>query len=399
MRNYICASLSIQPSYTSIVPIYDYDRAYYSHRLDNLTSSSTLSNAATKKLTETLFPNSLLPTDPTPDKPSEVYELSSGERRRLRYACNMLQKLAKPLKATNYKLNKKFDYQLAFITLTLPSVNHDISDNDVKNIYLKNFLQRLRRKYGLRHYVWKSEAQMNGNIHIHLTANIYVHYALLRREWLDCIRESGLLDKFYEKFGHRNAPATEIKSVKRIKNLGDYLINHYTEKKKNARKIEGKAWNCSESLHYNKRLRLSHSEVSENIAFYLLNDCSLQIKRFDYCDLYRGDLYRIKANENPEIYQITHQHLIELDEMVIQRNAIDQDGLLFQLLWKRIKPKIATSYRLQKQRIRTSLGINSRFYDFPWENRSTVSPETNDKQLSNDNTPPVFNQLFFSLAG
>lgn len=278
------------------------------------------------------------------------YFMSPGQQKRLKYACSMLQILSKELTATNWKFKKQFNYRLAFITVTLPALNNNISDSDMKNIYFKNFLNILRSKYGLRHYVWKAEAQKNGNIHFHLIANIYIHFAILRYEWNKCIRKTGLVQEFNLKFGYNDPNSTDIHSVKKIKHLGSYLIKYMSKKDKDKREISGKLWNCSESLKFTKRLCISGVETANYHSNYLYSYFFSSIKKTQYCDLLFKNLYSLPHKENLLFKSLLNLHLYELDKLALERNQIDQLELIEKLTLIRIKQKLKSKWSIMKNK-------------------------------------------------
>jgi hypothetical protein len=347
LKRFLYNDIFVTPSYSVFRPYYDYDtpRSYFSTKINS--ASAIVSRNNSDEDVSGMFSDEVNSLYEKNHQKVESYELSKGERKRLKYACSMLQLLSKEKTATNWKANKKFNYKLVFITLTLPSLKHSISDKTAKNVYLKNFIKRLRQKYGLTHYVWKAEAQENGNIHFHLTANIYIHYLLLRQEWNSVLKDSGLIEEFHKSNGHRNPNSTDIHSVKNVKNLGSYMVKYLTGKKDNRRKIDGKLWNCSESLKWTKRLCISGNLTGDEISRYLYDHENKNIITTDHCDIYKGNLYRTSSNDIPFIKNLTKDHLSYLNSLVRYNVEVDQEQELFRLLWKKIKPKILRSSRIR----------------------------------------------------
>src|SRR5690606_23831021 len=85
-------------------------------------------------------------------------------------------------------------------TLTIPSEQGEFSDNYIKNKCLSPLLSYLRVQHNLKSYVWKCEAQDNGNLHIHLITDIFIDHLQLRNAWNRILTRAGLMDGYTEKF-------------------------------------------------------------------------------------------------------------------------------------------------------------------------------------------------------
>ena len=66
-----------------------------------------------------------------------------------------------------------------FVTLTL-SAEQMHSDLEVRRKMVIPFVQKLIRKHDVWHYFFVCEKQENGNIHIHLLIDSYIHHTALR---------------------------------------------------------------------------------------------------------------------------------------------------------------------------------------------------------------------------
>lgn len=93
------------------------------------------------------------------------------------------------------------NFQLAFITLTLPSAQiHD--DKTIKKEVLNQFLIEIRKHYNVENYLWKAEIQRNENIHFHLVTDQYIDYKALRRRWNRCCEKLGYVSRYRAKFAN-----------------------------------------------------------------------------------------------------------------------------------------------------------------------------------------------------
>ena len=80
------------------------------------------------------------------------------------------------------KNKQEITYKLAFITLTLSSVQ-DVPDEIIKKAMLNHFLVEIKRKYNVENYIWKAEKQDNGNIHFHVLIDKYIYHDDVRKLW------------------------------------------------------------------------------------------------------------------------------------------------------------------------------------------------------------------------
>lgn len=138
--------------------------------------------------------------------------------------------------------------KLTFITLTLPSKQAH-SDNELKRNALTHFITRIKN-LGVRHYFWRAEAQKNGNIHFHIIADKYLDWSLVRSIWNGILENYGYIDEFEAKNGHRNPNSTDIHSLKKVKNVVDYILKYLTKSQleEGYRTINGRIWGCSDGL-------------------------------------------------------------------------------------------------------------------------------------------------------
>lgn len=129
------------------------------------------------------------------------------------------------------KDGKRFWFKLNFITLTLSSPQIH-SDQYIKDKMLSSFIQWLQRKNGVRSYIWKAEAQGNGNIHFHITTDKFIHHNAIRLKWNSIQQEHGYLkhDSDFDKIKLTNS--TDVKAVKKPKKLILYMIKYFTMEKK-----------------------------------------------------------------------------------------------------------------------------------------------------------------------
>lgn len=145
------------------------------------------------------------------------------------------------------KEKKAFWFKINFITLTLSSPQKH-SDNFIKSTMLEQFLQWCKRSHGVNSYMWKAEAQKNGNIHFHITTNKFIHWKEVRQRW------NRIQDNYGYFKGNSNPEyiadtnSTDIKAVKSERSIVNYMMKYFTKSEEGKRKIEGKLWSASNNL-------------------------------------------------------------------------------------------------------------------------------------------------------
>lgn len=184
------------------------------------------------------------------DKKIKAYsgDMTKGSIQRLKKAVNTLVAIADWKTSPLLKKKGTFRWKLNFITLTLPSSQGSISDKEIKSKCLNPWLKAMTRKFGLKNYIWKAEKQDNGNLHFHLTTDIYLLHTNIRNEWNYYINKLGYVDRFALKHGHSNPNSIDVHATYKVKNLAAYLIKYITKQNKENQKVEGKMWDCSENL-------------------------------------------------------------------------------------------------------------------------------------------------------
>jgi hypothetical protein len=219
--------------------------------------------------------------------------MAAGAVKRIRKALDIFLQLSPYYNIYNPVTQKNQRFRLAFITLTL-STNYSIEHQFCYKNLLKPFLQWLDKTKGNKLYIWKAELQQRGQLHYHLTINSFIHLTEIREKWNYLQRKNGLIKN------HENPPSTEIKSVKKIKNIEHYLakyiakdssnngivndsvsndftplidnvlgciISCYPTQTFNDMSINGKVWDCSATLKSNQYYTLEVDSLTTKMLF------------------------------------------------------------------------------------------------------------------------------------
>ena len=149
--------------------------------------------------------------------------------------------------------------QLILLTLTLSEKQH-MDDREVKRKMLGAFIQELVRKDQSVRYLWKAEAQQNGNIHFHLLLDCYYDKIWIQRTW-NRIQFNNLHHSAFLYEGNPSgAPSTRIESLRDKYNSIAYIAK-YMGKNEDERDIEGRLWGCSSKLRELKALEVKVDKV------------------------------------------------------------------------------------------------------------------------------------------
>lgn len=256
-------------------------------------------------------------------------------RKRLEKALAWLIYFSKPKRITDMETNKSFTFNVNFITLTL-SAQQAHSDKEVTAVCLKNFLDVCRKQVNLANYIWRAEAQANGNIHYHLVTDTYIHHKDIRRWWNQSQNLLGYVDQFKAKHHFDNPNSIDVHSVKHVKRLSSYLSKYMSKERAFAcigelrlikgeqvevlygsqqyrseaankkegkvighvlggriRLIESKLWSCSQSLSQQQNFKVGAEEYHFNSVCDLIDKCDYRIYRGEYVTSLYGDFKKV----------------------------------------------------------------------------------------------------------
>jgi len=277
-------------------------------------------------------------------------ELSYNAKKKLEKSINYLTYLANEKKVYNNKYKSTFKFKVSFLTLTLPA-SQIHSDSELNNKLLNQLLIELKQKWGIDHYVWKSEYQRNGNLHYHLLTNKFIPYNELRNSWNRILSKLGYIERFMKSNKGKSPNSTDIHSVRKVRDLSKYMCKymlkgngHQTLQVKRDISVHGtkkdiyykylslntksylrsqtnkaRIWGCSQSLSNIKGAK------TQDVAKYLHEfdklEASQKAKKIikDYCTIYAYNIDEINDSEYPLIKGLFNSYLIKQFNYTIQR--------------------------------------------------------------------------------
>lgn len=238
-------------------------------------------------------------------------KVSAKADRKIRAVVQWLCDSAETKQVYSANTKRHHKYKLNFITLTLPTTEHTISDAQFKNKLLRNFLAQLRYLNPQIQYIWKVEAQANGNIHAHVLTNQFVHWKDIRKRWnAICVKEN-LVQQYQTKhqamsesdyiaaYGRdgKTSPAklkeryakglatnwsdpnsTDVKAIEKINNVAAYVSKYMAKNETGKRPIKGRLWGCSYELSRSLRTMVEVDEAEHAMLMRELDKPEIQYK-------------------------------------------------------------------------------------------------------------------------
>lgn len=224
--------------------------------------------------------------------------MTPGAKKRLTKAISLLIQSTKTREIYNPVSKTNHEFKLSFLTLTIPEMNVKPDAKFCNKFLLEPFIRVLRRRYGLKNYVWKLELQANGMVHYHITSNVFIVHTDLKDEWNNILRRNDMLIDYKKRTGKNDPNSTDIHSVKNVKNLEAYLIKYVTKETQNAKGVKTKIWDCS--------LSLKKSEYFSIESNWTYADRLKSLEKKGQVSSFAGDRYVIfRFKENP-VYVLLH---------------------------------------------------------------------------------------------
>lgn len=280
-------------------------------------------------------------------------KVSDQARRKIGKAIDYLLLLAKPQTQQAQLSGKMFQFRIAFITLTLPSAQiHD--DNTIKSKCLNSFLLELKQYYNVKNYIWRAEKQGNGNLHFHILLDRFIPWSELRDRWNRIINKLGYVDRYqqnmkewhkhgfkvrkdllnkwdYEhqlhayqtssKTGFNNPNSTDIHSIKKIKNIKQYVAKYMSKQIEekleeiqtddSTKKQIGRIWGCNYDLSTAKGVSTEIDwETSETLT-KLVNITKCRFYLGDYFQVYYLTVHDLFKNGATELFKLFESYMFD----------------------------------------------------------------------------------------
>lgn len=241
-------------------------------------------------------------------------EISDKSRKNLkRMAEGWILAIQESKKTKALKDNKIARY-ITFVTLTL-SAKQAHSDKEIKRELLNKFIINCQRKFKVQEYIWRAEAQANGNIHFHLFLDRFIPHQELRIVWNQVQESLGYISRFEEKYHHTNPNSTDIEQIKTVKGATNY-ITKYIAKESKYRKIEGRLWGCSDNL---RKIQGFEQQIDSRFSALLeyIDNCKKIRKIQDsHYTVWLGDIREIIESNFAEVARMMKYHYQDIFRQV-----------------------------------------------------------------------------------
>jgi hypothetical protein len=190
---------------------------------------------------------------------------------------------------------------VTFVTLTLASTQRH-SDNEIKRELLNYFIIYAIRNFGVREYLWRAEAQANGNIHFHLFVDSFIPWREVRTVWNNIQERLGYITEFSKIHRHNDPNSTDIERIKSAKGASLY-VTKYIAKESTYRKLQGRVWGCSDGLRTIKPFE----QVADSEYFSLINhlkdDKTKRVITNQNYTIYLGNISEVLTTYYPSIWK------------------------------------------------------------------------------------------------
>lgn len=160
------------------------------------------------------------------------FTISDNAYRTLKRRISWLYYLSKSKQVKTYTGKEIYNFKIGFITLTLPSKQKTCT-KEVTNNLLDPFLTEIRKRTGMKNYIWRLEFQKNGNAHYHIVTDTYLDFWFVTKIWNRILKLNGYIDEYQNKF--KDLSLSQYRDVvdKNHKTEFNLIAKRYAKGKKN----------------------------------------------------------------------------------------------------------------------------------------------------------------------
>lgn len=285
-------------------------------------------------------------------------ELRPGAKKRLTRCVELMLMATKKTWIYNKYKKKHFPFQVGFLTLTIYSPERNITGKESHKAVLEPFLLWLRRKHGVKMYLWKAELQERGQVHYHLLLDTWIDKLDIQDEWNRLQVNAGYLDMaaYQKKFGHDYVPSTKIHALYKKKNVTGYIKKVVAVEMKNRKaavmaelgysggvtpemaktiqnrlSVHGKVWDCSINLKSNSYFTTVADNAYVDHLHDLIDQKLCHVTYTDTCTiftLYKQASENILAGNDKKEYDDKMWNIRNMDMTLIRRQQADKRELV-----------------------------------------------------------------------
>lgn len=138
------------------------------------------------------------------------------------------------------------EFQINFITLTIPHHEKLWTQKTSYDALLKPFLSWITKTKKCTDYVWKAEKNSNDQVHFHITTNQFIHFKEIQDKWNYLLEHNGDIEIYRknQKLWHKNG------FKKRTESFENYLyqVSQNAAEKKQKKHITNQHWSLENQL-------------------------------------------------------------------------------------------------------------------------------------------------------
>jgi hypothetical protein len=214
-------------------------------------------------------------------------KVAAGTQKRIRKAIDIFLQITPSRQIWNPVVEVFHPFRLSFITLTIAETRRNINAKEAHKTLLRPWLDwATGQRVGARNYIWKAEWQERGQLHYHITTDVFIHYQDIQKKWNALQKKAGLLDAYAKKHGHFNPNSIDVHSVKNIADFEAYLAKYIAKGDQNGKEMDGKVWDCSARLKEKRYIGELDSVTAKNVEAAILDGKAEKVA-LDNCTIIR----------------------------------------------------------------------------------------------------------------
>jgi len=241
--------------------------------------------------------------------------LSPTTSRKIKTILTTWMLAVKEFKTNKFSKGDSRERKLTFATLTL-SGRQKHTDNEIKRNLLNEFLIVMKRKYNMKYYFWRAEKQKNGNIHFHVIFDTYISNVNLQKVWNNIQEKNGYMDDFFEKFGRKNAPSTDIRKISDLSKSIEYVLKYVSKDASvtfdEKLKVNGRIWGCSKELKDLKPYSLAENSQLIEAVYEESKKENVKFVKDDFFEIFFIDTERFLKERFPSILKARKRYYIDV---------------------------------------------------------------------------------------
>jgi len=240
---------------------------------------------------------------PLPSGNTYSGRVTAHGKKRLLKALDLMVQKSPTKRVINHVTGNEFDFKMNFVTLTLAE-QRNVTASEAYDKCLREWLRYMKRKMGVRDYVWKAEFQSRGQIHYHVATNTYLPWEVVRWRWNQLQYRAGYLEGFRRKFRHINPNGTDVHHMSNVDDCLSYIAKEMCKGVQNQKSTVGKVWDCNRELKGNRFSAPTTAEFLAKVDDAIQHGFA-EVIESDHCHIVKvkNPLLLLSASESADYQQ------------------------------------------------------------------------------------------------